>query len=102
MTMTLIAATVYGATLGLGVTAAVRRTQFGRWHHVMFFLSCATALSAALVDFSWLHVLPILCLIALPFTKGGRRDHMTIGLLGAISWIVVLLLRTIVPPFTLG
>ena len=91
---TVIAAVIYLATTSLGVTAAIRHTRFGRWHHVMFFLSCVSALIAAVLEFHWLTLLPILCLTAMPFTRGGRRDHIVIGTIGALSWIVILLLHS--------
>lgn len=90
---TLIAAVIYLATTLLGVSAAIRHTRFGRWHHVMFFLSCVSALITAVLEFHWLILLPMLCLTALPFTRGGRREHIVIGSIGALSWIAVVLLQ---------
>ena len=38
-----VAAAVYTVTMALGISATVSRRSFGQWHHVFYFVSCATA-----------------------------------------------------------
>ncbi len=82
--MMVVAAAVYTATMALGISAAVSRRSFGRWHHVFYFVSCATAALAVLLEPSWFLV-PVLVL-----TKAGSRMHALVGSVGWLCWVVAL------------
>jgi hypothetical protein len=88
--MMVVAAAVYTATMALGISAVVSRRSFGRWHHVFYFVSCATAALAVLLEPSWFLV-PVLVLLALmPMTKAGSRMHALVGSVGWLCWVVAL------------
>ena len=87
-----IAAMIYAITLSLGVTAMITKRRFGRWHHILFFLSVAGTLVALITEQQPLIAVPAIVLAAMPFTRAGSSWHAVIGTIGLAAWIVVLVL----------
>ena len=89
----LAAAFTYAVTASLGITAFYTKRRFGRWHHALFFLTVVANLIAVAEGPSWELLAPFLVLVAMPFTKGGTKNHIRLGYAGFIVWGVVLVLR---------
>ena len=86
-----IAALCYFLTMILGVTARLRRTSFGRWHHAMFALSFVSAGVAIVIDPIIAQIIPASALLILPFTRPRTSQiHDFVAVMGAIGWIVVI------------
>ena len=86
-----IAALCYFLTMILGVTARMRRTSFGRWHHLMFALSFVSAGVAIVIDPIVAQIIPASALLILPFTRPRTSQiHEFVAIMGAVGWRVVI------------
>ena len=84
-----IAMLTYAATMSLGIAAWRTGRRYGHWHHIMYFLSCATAIGALAYHQHWILVCPLPILAGMPFTQKGSTTHRRLGMLGMAVWVVV-------------
>lgn len=81
---------LYTATMMLGLAARYRGKSFGRWHHALFFFTCAAYIISALGDLRLAHAPAAAVLIAMPLTRPRRsRRHDALAVLGLLCMILL-------------
>lgn len=81
---------VYLSTMVLGITASFAKWRNGRWHHVMFGLSCLTCIVALVMTGERLLFWTMLCLTLMPFSPARAKRHAIIGTLGLLGYLAIL------------
>lgn len=82
-----LGAALYLGNLAVGLTAQLRGTHFGRFHHWLYAFVFAAAIAAAL--FAWHPALLVTlgALALLPLTKPRTPAHPTLALVGALGYL---------------
>lgn len=86
--LTPLAVIIYMATMSLGILAATTSRRFGRLHHVAYFTTCITTLTATIATPSWPMAGTLCCLAAMPFFPSRTRSHRIVGVLGFVLMVL--------------
>ena len=90
MNADIIASLTYLATMLLGISARIKGSSFGKWHHAAFAATCITGAVAVVLHPTVAHTIPATALMVLPFTRPRiSRVHDAVALIGAVGWGMV-------------
>lgn len=87
-----LGAVLYGGNLAVGLTAQVRGTHFGRFHHWLYAVVFAAAIAAALFAWHPALLLTLTSLAAMPSTKPHTAWHPAVAIVGALGYVGAYLL----------
>lgn len=82
-----LGAALYASNLAVGLTAQLRGTHFGRFHHWLYAVVFAAAIAATLFAWHPALLLTLACLATLPLTKPRTPWHPTLALVGALGYV---------------
>jgi len=81
---------LYTAAMFLGLMARYRRRSYGRWHHVLFGLTCTAFLWNFFRHPTAAHIPLAVVLVMLPLTRPRvSRRHDVLALTGAVFLIIL-------------
>ena len=82
-----LGAGLYAGNLAVGLTAQLRGTHFGKFHHWLYAAVVAAALAVALFAWHPALLLTLAALAALPSTKPRTPWHPAVAIVGALGYV---------------
>jgi len=82
-----LGAALYAGNLAVGLTAQLRGTHFGVFHHWLYAIVIAGALAAAIFAWHPALLLTLAALAAMPLTQPRTAWHPTVALVGALGYV---------------
>jgi hypothetical protein len=87
-----LGATSYAINLAVGLAAQLLRANFGVFHHWLYAVVFAAAITATVFAFHPALLVTIAALTAMPLTKPKTAWHPSVALVGALGYVAAYLL----------
>lgn len=87
-----LGAALYAINLAVGLAAQLAHASFGAFHHWLYAVVFAAALTAAVFAFHPALLVTLAALAAMPLTKPGQKPHPSVAVIGACGYLLAYLL----------